>query len=141
MILTGGDVGCRARVARDTQRFLQQDSGVTRLVDPWAGSYSLERLTHELMARAWAHIQEIEAMGGMVRAIEQGLPKRRIEEAAAARAFDRLGAGEKKFVWTEGSGHVITVDTGRERVLELTGEWLLDRAEARSSGSQAPKSG
>ena len=55
-----------ARVARDTQRFLQQESGVTRLVDPWAGSYYLERLTHELMAQAWAHIQEIEAMGGMV---------------------------------------------------------------------------
>ena len=65
----------------------------------------------------------------------------RIEEAAAARSFDRLGAVEKRFVWTEGSGHVITVDTGRERVLELTGEWLLDWADAMSSGSPAPKPG
>jgi methylmalonyl-CoA mutase len=74
-----------ARVARDTQRMLQQESGVTRLIDPWAGSYYLERLTHELMTKAWTHIQEVEAMGGMVRAIEQGLPKRRIEDAAARR--------------------------------------------------------
>jgi len=54
----------------------------------------------------------------------------RIEEAAATQAFDRLGSSEKRFVWTEGSGHVITVDTGRERVLSLTGEWLLERADA-----------
>ena len=86
-----------ARVARDTQRFLQQESGVTRLVDPWAGSYYLERLTHELMARAWAHIQEIEAMGGMVRAIEQGLPKRRIEDAAARRQA-RIDTGRETVV-------------------------------------------
>jgi len=86
-----------ARVARDTQRFLQQESGVTRLVDPWAGSYYLERLTHELMVRAWAHIQEIEAMGGMVRAIEQGLPKRRIEDAAARRQA-RIDTGRETVV-------------------------------------------
>ena len=86
-----------ARVARDTQRFLQQESGVTRLVDPWAGSYYLERLTHELMVRAWTHIQEIEAMGGMVRAIEQGLPKRRIEDAAARRQA-RIDTGRETVV-------------------------------------------
>ena len=86
-----------ARVARDTQRVLQQESGVTRLVDPWAGSYYLERLTHELMARAWAHIQEIEALGGMVRAIEQGLPKRRIEDAAARRQA-RIDTGRETVV-------------------------------------------
>ena len=86
-----------ARVARDTQRFLQQESGVTRLVDPWAGSYYLERLTHELMTKAWAHIQEIEAMGGMVRAIEQGLPKRRIEDAAARRQA-RIDTGRETVV-------------------------------------------
>jgi carboxylesterase len=63
----------------------------------------------------------------------------RIEQAAAAQSFDRLGSAEKRFVWTDGSGHVITVDTGRERVLELTGQWLLERAEAMSSGSHAPK--
>ena len=86
-----------ARVARDTQRFLQQESGVTHLIDPWGGSYYLERLTHELMAKAWAHIQEVEAMGGMVRAIEQGLPKRRIEDAAARRQA-RIDTGRETVV-------------------------------------------
>ena len=86
-----------ARVARDTQRCLQQESGVTRLIDPWGGSYYLERLTHELMTRAWAHIQEVEAMGGMVRAIEQGLPKRRIEDAAARRQA-RIDTGRETVV-------------------------------------------
>ncbi|HWJ57325.1 MAG TPA: methylmalonyl-CoA mutase [Vicinamibacterales bacterium] len=86
-----------ARVARDTQRILQQESAVTRLIDPWGGSYYLERLTHELMTRAWAHIQEIEAMGGMVRAIEQGLPKRRIEDAAARRQA-RIDTGRETVV-------------------------------------------
>jgi esterase/lipase len=62
----------------------------------------------------------------------------RIEEAAATRSFDRLGSGEKRFVWTEGSGHVITVDTGRERVLALTGEWLLERADAIAPRSPPP---
>jgi carboxylesterase len=65
----------------------------------------------------------------------------RIEETAASRSFDRLGSGKKRFVWTEGSGHVITVDTGRERVLALAGEWLLEWAAATSSGSGAPKTG
>ncbi len=86
-----------ARVARDTQRFLQQESGVTRLIDPWGGSYYLERLTHELMTKAWAHIQEVESMGGMVRAIEQGLPKRRIEDAAARRQA-RIDTGRETVV-------------------------------------------
>jgi carboxylesterase len=62
----------------------------------------------------------------------------RIEAAAATRSFDRLGSGEKRFVWTEGSGHVITVDTGRERVMALTGEWLLERADAIAPHSQPP---
>ena len=62
----------------------------------------------------------------------------RIDEAAATRSFDRLGSTEKRFVWTEGSGHVITVDTGREQVLALTGEWLLQRAEAITLDPQSP---
>jgi methylmalonyl-CoA mutase len=86
-----------ARVARDTQRVLQQESGVTHLIDPWGGSYYLERLTHELMTRAWGHIQEVEALGGMVRAIEQGLPKRRIEDAAARRQA-RIDTGRETVV-------------------------------------------
>ena len=72
-----------ARIARNTQLFLQQESGTTRMIDPWGGSYFVERLTYELAAKAWAHIQEVEALGGMAKAIEAGIPKLRIEEAAA----------------------------------------------------------
>ena len=74
-----------ARIARNTQIFLQEETGVTKVVDPWAGSYYVESLTHELMHKAWHHIQEIEALGGMAKAIETGIPKMRIEEAAARR--------------------------------------------------------
>jgi methylmalonyl-CoA mutase len=74
-----------ARIARDTQIYLQEETGITKAVDPWAGSYYVETLTHELMHRAWHHIQEIEGLGGMAKAIETGLPKMRIEEAAARR--------------------------------------------------------
>ena len=62
---------------------VQLESGTTKVIDPWGGSYYVERLTHELAQKAWAHIQEIEALGGMTKAIEAGLPKLRIEEAAA----------------------------------------------------------
>ena len=72
-----------ARIARNTQLFLQEETDITRIVDPWAGSYYVERLTHELMHRAWALIEEIESLGGMAKAIETGVPKMRIEEAAA----------------------------------------------------------
>ena len=74
-----------ARIARNTQIYLQQETGIARLVDPWAGSYYVERLTHELMHAAWQKIEEIETLGGMAKAIETGLPKMRIEEAAARR--------------------------------------------------------
>ncbi len=72
-----------ARIARNTQIYLQEETGICRTVDPWAGSYYVERLTHEIARKAWQHIEEVEAMGGMARAIETGLPKMRIEEAAA----------------------------------------------------------
>ncbi len=72
-----------ARIARNTQIYLQEETNITKVVDPWAGSYYVEKLTDELVEKAWAHIQEIEAMGGMAKAIETGLPKMRIEEAAA----------------------------------------------------------
>jgi methylmalonyl-CoA mutase len=72
-----------ARIARNTQLFLQLESGQTRVIDPWGGSYYVERLTADLAARALEHIAEVEALGGMARAIEDGLPKRRIEEASA----------------------------------------------------------
>ena len=74
-----------ARIARNTQIYLQEETGITHIVDPWAGSYYVERLTHELMHAAWALIEEIEGLGGMTKAIETGLPKMRIEEAAARR--------------------------------------------------------
>ena len=74
-----------ARIARNTQIFLQEETGITKVVDPWAGSYYVESLTHELMQSAWHHIQEIEGLGGMAKAIETGIPKMRIEEAAARR--------------------------------------------------------
>jgi methylmalonyl-CoA mutase len=72
-----------ARIARNTQLLLQQESGTTRVIDPWGGSYYIERLTADLAARAWAHIREVEEAGGMTAAIEAGIPKMRIEEAAA----------------------------------------------------------
>jgi methylmalonyl-CoA mutase len=74
-----------ARIARNTQIYLQEETDITKVVDPWAGSYYVENLTHELMHKAWDHIQEIEALGGMAKAIETGIPKMRIEEAAARR--------------------------------------------------------
>ncbi len=74
-----------ARIARNTQLYLQHETGITQIVDPWGGSYLVETLTHELAGRAMAHIREIDGLGGMARALETGLPKMRIEEAAARR--------------------------------------------------------
>lgn len=86
-----------ARIARNTQLLLQQESGTTGTIDPWGGSYYVERLTHDLAERAWAHIQEAEAAGGMAKAIEQGIPKMRIEEAAA-RTQARIDSGQQKVI-------------------------------------------
>ena len=72
-----------ARIARNTQIYLQEETNICRVVDPWAGSYYIETLTHEIAHRAWAHIQEVEKLGGMAKAIESGVPKMRIEEASA----------------------------------------------------------
>jgi methylmalonyl-CoA mutase len=74
-----------ARIARNTQIYIQEETNITKLVDPWAGSYYVERLTHELMHAAWDLIEEVERLGGMAKAIETGIPKMRIEEAAARR--------------------------------------------------------
>ena len=74
-----------ARIARNTQIYIQEETNICRVVDPWAGSYYVETLTHALAHRAWKHIQEVEALGGMAKAIETGIPKMRIEEAAARR--------------------------------------------------------
>ena len=86
-----------AKIARDTQKYLQQDTGITRVVDPWAGSYYVEKLTADLADRAWALIEEIEEMGGMAKAIEQGFPKLKIEEAAAKKQA-RIDGGTDKII-------------------------------------------
>lgn len=82
-----------ARIARNTQLYLQEETDITRVVDPWGGSYYVEHLTNELAEKAWALIEEVEAVGGMAKAIEQGLPKLRIEEAAA-RKQARIDSGK-----------------------------------------------
>jgi len=86
-----------ARIARNTQLFLQHETQVTRSVDPWAGSFELERRTKQLMEKAWTLIQEIEALGGMTKAIENGMPKLRIEQAAA-RKQARIDSGAEIIV-------------------------------------------
>jgi len=86
-----------ARIARNTQIYLQEETGITHVVDPWGGSYYIESLTAELAAKAWTLIQEVEKLGGMTRAIESGLPKMRIEEAAARRQA-RIDSGRETIV-------------------------------------------
>ena len=86
-----------ARIARNTQLFLQQESGTTRIADPWGGSYYVEKLTADIVARAWEHIREVDQLGGMAKAIEAGIPKLRIEEAAA-RAQARIDSGRQTIV-------------------------------------------
>ncbi|MEX0325866.1 MAG: methylmalonyl-CoA mutase [Puniceicoccaceae bacterium] len=86
-----------ARIARNTQLFLQDETGMCKIIDPWGGSYYVEALTHALKERAWAHIQEVEELGGMAKAIETGLPKMRIEEAAARRQA-RIDSGRETIV-------------------------------------------
>jgi len=86
-----------ARIARNTQLFLQDETGICKIVDPWGGSYYVEALTNELMHRAWKLIEEVEELGGMSKAIETGLPKMRIEEAAARRQA-RIDSGKEVIV-------------------------------------------
>ena len=86
-----------ARIARNTQIYIQQETYITKVIDPWAGSYYVEALTNELVQKAWAHIEEIEKLGGMAKAIETGVPKMRIEEAAA-RTQARIDSGRQAIV-------------------------------------------
>ncbi len=86
-----------ARIARNTQIYIQEETNVCRSIDPWAGSYYVESLTNELAHKAWAHIQEVEKLGGMAKAIETGIPKLRIEEAAA-RKQARIDSGHDTIV-------------------------------------------
>ncbi len=114
-----------ARIARNTQILLQSEGGVTRPADPWGGSYYVERLTADLAAKAWAHIEEVEKLGGMAQAIDQGLPKARIEEAAA-RTQARIDTGHQtivgvnKFKPTEPEDiPVLKVDNAKVRAMQL----------------------
>ena len=86
-----------AKIARDTQKYIQQETEITRTVDPWGGSYYVEKLTHDLAERAWKLIEEVEALGGMAKAIEKGIPKLRIEEAAA-RKQAKIDSGKEIIV-------------------------------------------
>ncbi len=86
-----------ARIARNTQLYLQDETGITRVIDPWGGSYYLESLTRELLKRGWEHIREIESLGGMAKAIGAGIPKMRIEEAAARRQA-MIDAGKEAII-------------------------------------------
>ena len=86
-----------ARIARNTQLVLQHETGICASVDPWGGSYYVESLTHQLLHRAWKHMEEVESLGGMTKAIESGLPKMRIEEAAAKRQA-RIDSGQDAII-------------------------------------------
>ena len=114
-----------ARIARNTQLFLQHESGVTRTVDPWGGSYHVERLTKLLAERAWSHICEVEELGGMAAAISTGLPKLRIEEAAA-RTQARIDSGRQTVVGV----NRYRLDDGADSRVEVR---RIDNAEVRRS--------
>lgn len=114
-----------ARIARNTQLFLQHESGLCNTVDPWGGSYFMETLTRQLATRAWEHIQEVEGKGGMAKAIEAGIPKLRIEEAAA-RTQARIDSGEQSVIGvnelvleTEPPVDVLKIDNAKVREQQL----------------------
>jgi methylmalonyl-CoA mutase len=114
-----------ARIARNTQLFLQQESGTNRIIDPWGGSYYVERLTRDLAAKAWEHIQEVEELGGMAKAIEAGVPKLRIEEASA-KTQARIDAGKQAVIGvnkykpvSEAPIEVLKVDNSNVRRLQI----------------------
>jgi methylmalonyl-CoA mutase len=114
-----------ARIARNTQLFLQQESGTTRIADPWGGSFYVERLTADLAKKAWGHIEEVEELGGMAKAIEAGIPKLRIEEAAAkaqaridSRTQSVIGVNKYKPI-DEKPIDILKVDNSAVRTLQL----------------------
>ncbi|HQW41581.1 MAG TPA: methylmalonyl-CoA mutase family protein, partial [Flavobacteriales bacterium] len=104
-----------AKIARDTQLYLQKNSGITKWIDPLGGSYYVESLTHELVHKAWARIKEVEELGGMSKAVETGLPKMRIEEAAAKRQA-RIDTGKDKII---GVNAFVTEDETKMELLEV----------------------
>ncbi|WP_169301397.1 methylmalonyl-CoA mutase [Pontimicrobium aquaticum] len=114
-----------ARIARNTQIYLQEETNITKTVDPWAGSYYVEKLTHDIAQKAWALIEEIEDLGGMTKAIEAGIPKMRIEEAAA-RKQARIDSGQDIIVGVnkyqlkeEDPLHILEVDNQTVRNAQI----------------------
>ena len=125
-----------ARIARNTQLFIQEETKVTKTVDPWAGSYYVETLTHELVEKAWALIEEVEDLGGMTKAIEAGIPKMRIEEAAAKKQA-RIDSNRDKIIGVnsyqlekEDPLHILEVDNQEVRRQQL--ERLADIKQKRN---------
>ncbi len=116
-----------AKIARDTQLYLQKNSGITKWIDPLGGSYYVESLTHELVHKAWARIKEVEELGGMSKAIETGLPKMRIEEAAAKRQA-RIDTGKDKII---GVNAFVTEDETKMELLEVDNSAVRESQVAR----------
>ena len=132
-----------ARIARNTQLFLQQESGTTNVIDPWGGSYFVEKLTRDLADKALRHIQEVENMGGMAAAIEAGIPKMRIEEAAA-RTQARIDSGRQVVVGvnkyrmeTEDAVEVLRIDNAEVKASQIA---KLNQLKAERDPDQVEKS-
>ncbi|HEX8330150.1 MAG TPA: methylmalonyl-CoA mutase [Hymenobacter sp.] len=124
-----------ARIARNTQLYLQHETDITKVVDPWGGSYYVETLTHELADKAWALIQEVEALGGMAKAIETGLPKLRIEEAAA-RKQARIDSGKEIIV---GVNKYQTTEKTEVEVLDIDNDAVRESQIARLKNIRATR--
>ena len=116
-----------ARIARNTQLYLQKETHITKTVDPWAGSYYIETLTHEIAEKAWSHIEEVEKLGGMTKAIKSGVPKLRIEEAAA-RKQARIDSGQDTIV---GVNKYKLIDEDELHILEVNNELVRTQQLAR----------
>ena len=116
-----------ARIARNTQLYLQKETHITKTVDPWAGSYYIETLTHEIAEKAWSHIEEVEKLGGMTKAIKSGVPKLRIEEAAA-RKQARIDSGLDTIV---GVNKYKLIDEDELHILEVNNELVRSQQLAR----------
>jgi len=116
-----------ARIARNTQLYLQKETHITKTVDPWAGSYYIETLTHEIAEKAWSHIEEVEKLGGMTKAIKSGVPKLRIEEAAA-RKQARIDSGQDTIV---GVNKYKLIDEDELHILEVNNELVRSQQLAR----------
>jgi len=130
-----------AKIARDTQLYLQRESGMTQAVDPWGGSEYVEKLTLDLMEKAWSHIAEVEELGGMAKAIEQGIPKMRIEQAAAEKQA-WIDSGNEKIVGvnifkTDSNDNIDILKVDNREVLRNQVERLRSVREARDDDKVA----